>query len=51
MELILPKLIFIQPDGNEKSIDAGDKYAGCTVHYVTEQLDDGEIIAQQKVKI
>lgn len=22
MELILPKLIFIQPDGNEKSIDA-----------------------------
>ena len=22
MELVLPKLVFIQPDGNEKSIDA-----------------------------
>jgi phosphoribosylglycinamide formyltransferase-1 len=36
---------------HEKAINAGDEYAGCTVHYVTEQLDSGEIISQQKVKI
>jgi len=28
-----------------------DKYSGCTVHYVTEKLDSGKIIAQKKVKI
>ena len=36
---------------HEKAISAGDEYAGCTVHYVTEQLDSGKIISQQKVKI
>jgi phosphoribosylglycinamide formyltransferase-1 len=36
---------------HEKAINAGDEYAGCTVHYVTEQLDSGKIISQQKVKI
>ena len=36
---------------HKKAINAGDEYAGCTVHYVTEQLDGGEIISQQKVRI
>ena len=36
---------------HEKAIISGDKYAGCTVHHVNERMDDGEIIAQQKVII
>jgi len=28
-----------------------DKFAGCTVHYVTEKLDSGKIIMQKKIKI
>ena len=28
-----------------------EKFAGCTVHYVTEKLDSGKIIMQSKVKI
>ena len=28
-----------------------DKFAGCTVHYVTEKLDSGKIIIQKKIKI
>ena len=36
---------------HEKAINAGDEYAGCTVHYVTEQLDSGKIISQQKIRI
>ncbi len=32
-------------------IDAGETISGCTVHYVTEELDAGEIIAQDVVKV
>ena len=28
-----------------------DKFAGCTVHYVTEKLDSGKIIMQKRIKI
>jgi phosphoribosylglycinamide formyltransferase-1 len=28
-----------------------DKFAGCTVHYVTEKLDSGKIVMQKKIKI
>ena len=35
----------------KQAIDAGDKVTGCTVHYVTEELDSGAIICQEKVKI
>jgi phosphoribosylglycinamide formyltransferase-1 len=28
-----------------------EKFAGCTVHYVTNKLDSGKIILQKKVKI
>ena len=34
-----------------KAINNRDKFAGCTVHYVTAKLDSGKIILQQKVKI
>ena len=35
----------------ERAIEAGDKETGCTVHYVNEELDGGEIILQGKVPI
>ncbi len=34
-----------------RALAAGDKEAGCTVHYVTAELDDGPIIAQARVPI
>jgi phosphoribosylglycinamide formyltransferase 1 len=36
---------------HERAIYNKDKYAGCTVHYVTSKLDSGRIILQKKVKI
>ena len=36
---------------HQKAINSGDKYSGCTVHYVNDKMDDGEIIAQQEVVI
>ena len=35
----------------EQAIHSGDDVTGCTVHYVNEQLDGGEIILQGKVPI
>ena len=35
----------------QKAMDAGDTHTGCTVHYVNEELDGGEIILQAKVPI
>ena len=35
----------------ERALDAGDKETGCTVHYVTEELDSGDIIYQAYVPI
>ena len=34
-----------------KAIKNKDKFAGCTVHYVTAKLDSGKIILQKKIKI
>lgn len=34
-----------------RAIEAGDKEAGCTIHYVNAGVDEGEIIAQAKVAI
>ena len=34
-----------------RAIKNKDKFAGCTVHYVTSKLDSGKIILQKKVKI
>lgn len=36
---------------HQRAIDAGMKIAGCTVHFVTEGMDDGPIIAQAAVPI
>ena len=36
---------------HQKAITNKDKYAGCTVHYVTAKLDSGRIIMQKKIKI
>ena len=35
----------------EKAMEAGEEVTGCTVHYVNEELDGGEIILQQEVPI
>ena len=36
---------------HQRAIDAGMKIAGCTVHYVTEGMDEGPIIAQAAVPV
>ena len=38
-------------DTHIKAIKNKDKFAGCTVHYVTEKLDSGKIILQKKIEI
>jgi formyltetrahydrofolate-dependent phosphoribosylglycinamide formyltransferase len=38
-------------DTHARAIAAGDTEAGCTVHIVTETLDDGPILAQARVPI
>ena len=35
----------------EQAMDSGDSVTGCTVHYVNEELDGGEIIMQGEVPI
>ena len=35
----------------EQALNSGDEVTGCTVHYVTEELDSGEIILQSEVPI
>tara|TARA_B100000287_G_scaffold404756_1_gene427713 strand:+ start:81 stop:614 length:534 start_codon:yes stop_codon:yes gene_type:complete len=35
----------------EQAMEAGETMTGCTVHYVNEELDGGEIILQGKVPI
>ena len=36
---------------HQRAIDAGDEVAGCTVHLVTETLDDGPILGQREVPV
>ena len=36
---------------HRRAIANKDKFAGCTVHYVTEKLDSGRIILQKKIKV
>jgi len=38
-------------DTHQRALLAGDEFAGCTVHIVTPELDDGPVIAQARVKI
>ena len=36
---------------HQRAIDAGDKEHGCSVHFVTEELDGGPVILQAKVPV
>lgn len=38
-------------DTHARAIAAGDEEAGCSVHYVTEGVDEGEVIGQARVPI
>jgi phosphoribosylglycinamide formyltransferase 1 len=38
-------------DTHQRAIDAGDKAHGCTVHFVTPDLDDGPTVLQAEVPI
>ena len=38
-------------DAVERAIKAGETETGCSVHFVTEELDSGAIIKQQEVPI
>tara|TARA_B100000787_G_scaffold18593_1_gene12937 strand:+ start:911 stop:1489 length:579 start_codon:yes stop_codon:yes gene_type:complete len=46
---LLPKYKGINT--HNRAIKNKDKFAGCTVHYVTAKLDSGKIILQKKIKI
>ena len=35
----------------QQALESGDKESGCTVHYVNEELDGGDIIEQSRVLI
>ncbi len=50
---IHPSLLPLYPglDTHQRALDAGDAYAGCTVHQVTAELDAGPILAQTRVAI
>lgn len=36
---------------HERALEAGDKFGGCSVHIVTAELDDGEVLGQIEVAI
>ena len=46
---LLPK--FPGLEAWKQALDAGETVTGCTVHYVDEQIDHGDIIAQREVPI
>ena len=50
---IHPSLLPKYPGLNthQRALDAGDKYHGTTIHFVTSELDDGPIIRQEAFEI
>ena len=38
-------------DTHRRALIAGDEYAGCSVHLVTDDLDSGPVLAQARVRI
>ena len=46
---LLPK--FKGLNTHKRVLDSNDKYAGCTVHFVSSKLDSGKIILQKKITI
>ena len=50
---IHPSLLPLHPglDTHKRAIEAGDKFAGASVHIVTPELDAGPVVAQVKVPV
>lgn len=50
---IHPSLLPKYPGMNthQRALDAGDKVHGVSVHFVTEEMDGGPVIAQEKVEV
>src|SRR6202049_524707 len=48
-QALLPK--FPGLEAWKQALAAGEKVTGCTVHYVDEEIDHGDIIAQREVPI
>lgn len=46
---LLPKYTGLNT--HQRALDAGDTYAGCSVHWVSESVDEGDVIAQDSIKI
>ena len=46
---LLPKYKGLK--AQKQALEAGEKVSGCTVHFVTSQMDAGPIIAQQEVEV
>ena len=46
---LLPLFKGLQP--HRQALDAGVKISGCTVHFVTEEMDSGPIVAQAAVPV
>jgi phosphoribosylglycinamide formyltransferase 1 len=46
---LLPK--FPGLEAWKQALEAGEKVTGCTVHYVDEEIDHGDVIAQREVPI
>jgi phosphoribosylglycinamide formyltransferase-1 len=46
---LLPLFKGLHP--HQQALDAGVKLSGCTVHYVTEEMDSGPIVAQAAVPV
>lgn len=38
-------------DTHARALQAGDRFAGCSVHVVTAELDDGPVVAQARIPI
>ena len=38
-------------DTHRRALEAGETWVGCSVHLVTEALDDGPVLAQAKVRV
>lgn len=46
---LLPK--YKGPNTHQRVLDAGEKEHGCSVHFVTPELDDGPVILQAKIQV
>ena len=38
-------------DTHKRALEAGEAFVGCSVHVVTEELDDGPVLAQAKLRV